>query len=132
MSKSQQVRLVQHVEGGDPLLVYATQRGVKVELAYKCETIWATQKQMAQMFDVTVANVSAHLVKIFKEGELQEEAVIKQDLITAADGKTYPTNLYNLNAVISVGYRVEFEGWHHIQDLGDGCSNSDPDKGLLH
>lgn len=107
MSNAQQVRLVQHVDGGDPLLVYATPRGMKVELPYKNETIWATQKQMAQMFDVGVANVSAHLVKIFKEGELQESAVIKQDLITAADGKAYPTNLYNLNAIISVGYRVE-------------------------
>ena len=107
MTKAEQVRLVRHSESGDPLLVYSTARGAKVELPYKDETIWATQKQMAQMFDVSVANVSAHLVKIFKEGELQEEAVIKQDLITAADGKSYPTNLYNLNAVISVGFRVE-------------------------
>ena len=59
---------------------------MKVELPFKGETIWATQKQMSQMFDVGVANVSAHLVKIFKEGELQEDAVVKQDLITAADG----------------------------------------------
>lgn len=107
MSKAQQVRLVQHSEGGDPLLVYQTARGAKVELPYKGETIWATQKQMAQMFDVTVANVSGHLVKIFKEGELDENSVIKQDLITADDGKAYPTNTYNLNAIISVGYRVE-------------------------
>ena len=107
MSKAQQVRLVQHSEGGDPLLVYQTARGAKVELPYKGQTIWATQKQMAQMFDVTVANVSGHLVKIFKEGELDENSVIKQDLITADDGKAYPTNTYNLNAIISVGYRVE-------------------------
>jgi hypothetical protein len=107
MSKIDQVRLEQHAEGGDPLLIYATPRGTKVELPYKGETIWASQRQMAQMFDVSVANVSAHLLKIFKEGELQEEAVIKEELITAGDGKAYPTKLYNLNAIISVGYRVE-------------------------
>ena len=107
MSKDQQVRLVRRVEGGDPLLIYATDRGVKVELPYKDETLWATQKQMAEMFGVTVPNISIHLGKIFKDGELDESSVIKQDLITAADGKAYPTNVYNLNAIISVGYRVE-------------------------
>lgn len=107
MGKTDQVRLVQRSDVGDPLLVYATPRGAKVELPYKGETIWASQRQMAQMFDVSVANVSSHLIKIFKYGELQEEAVIKEELITAADGKTYPTKLYNLNAIISVGYRVE-------------------------
>jgi hypothetical protein len=107
MTKAQQVRLVQRAEGGDPLLIYTTQRGLKVELPYKGDTLWATQKQMAQMFDVTVPNISVHLSNIFKEGELAEAAAIKEDLITAADGKPYPTKLYNLNAIISVGYRVE-------------------------
>jgi len=107
MSKARQVRLVQHADSADPLLIYRTERGAKVELPYKGDTLWATQKQMAEMFGVSVPNISTHLSKIFKEGELEEIAVIKQDLITAADGKPYPTNVYNLNAIISVGYRVE-------------------------
>ena len=107
MSKSQQVRLVQHEEGADPLLIYMTARGVKVELPYKGETLWATQKQMADMFGVQVPAVSKHLKNIFADGELDLTEVISNMEITAADGKPYPTMTYNLNAIISVGYRVE-------------------------
>jgi hypothetical protein len=107
MSKAQQVRLVQHAEGGDPLLIYTTGRGAKVELPFKDDTLWATQKQMAEMFGVQVPAVSKHLKNIFDEGELDGATVISNLEITAADGRPYPTMVYNLNAIISVGYRVE-------------------------
>jgi len=107
MSNAQKVRLVQHVEAGDPLLIYTTPRGTKVELPYKGGTLWATQKQMSEMFGVGIPAVSKHLKNIFAEGELSETEVISEVEITAADGNTYPTQVYNLNAIISVGYRVE-------------------------
>ena len=91
----------------DHLVVYANPNGVKVDLRFHEETMWATQRQMAEMFDVGVTAVSKHLKRIFAEGELQESSVVALKAITAADGKTYETKVYNLNAIISVGYRVE-------------------------
>ena len=70
------------------------------------ETFWATQKTMAEVFDVTKQNVSYHLKDIFKTGELDESSVVKKILTTASDGKKYKTSFYNLDAIISVGYRV--------------------------
>jgi len=70
------------------------------------ETIWATQKQIADVFDVNVRTVNEHLQNIFKTDELEEDSVIRKFRITAADGKTYDTMHYNLDAIISVGYRV--------------------------
>lgn len=70
------------------------------------ETIWASQKGMAEIFDVTVQNISQHLQNIFASQELSEKGVIKKFLITANDGKEYETAYYSLDAIISVGYRV--------------------------
>ena len=77
-----------------------------VQVVYKDETIWATQKSMAALFDVGVPAVSKHLKNIFEEGELMENSVISKMETTAADGKKYQTQFYNLDAIISVGYRV--------------------------
>ena len=70
------------------------------------ETFWATQKTMAEVFGVTKQNVSYHLKDIFKTGELDKNSVVKKILTTASDGKKYKTSFYNLDAIISVGYRV--------------------------
>lgn len=70
------------------------------------ETFWATQKTMAEVFGVTKQNISYHLNDIFKTSELDKDSVVKKILTTASDGKNYKTNFYNLNAIISVGYRV--------------------------
>lgn len=70
------------------------------------DTIWMTQKAMAELFGVDVRTVNYHLQEIFKTQELEESSVIQKNRITAADGKNYLTNLYNLDAVIAVGYRV--------------------------
>jgi len=88
-------------------LIYATADGaVRVEVLFQDETFWLSQRGMAELFGVDVRTVSEHLQTIFRTGELIEESVVRKFRITAADGKRYLTNLYNLDAVISVGYRV--------------------------
>ena len=77
-----------------------------IQVMYKDETIWATQKAMAQLFDVGVPAISKHLKNIFESGELVENSVISKMETTASDGKNYDTTFYNLDAIISVGYRV--------------------------
>ncbi len=105
-SSSDPVPLVEDEATGDRFLIYGSERGISVELRYEAETLWATQRRMAEIFGVDVRTISEHLQNIFREGELVEESVIRKSRITAVDGKRYPTNEYNLNAVISVGYRV--------------------------
>jgi hypothetical protein len=89
-------------------LVYQAEDGqVKIDVRLQGETAWLTQAHMAALFQTTVPNVNMHLRNIFAEGELQADSVIQEFLITAADGKNYRTNHYNLDAIISVGYRVK-------------------------
>lgn len=77
-----------------------------VQVLYKDETVWATQKAMAQLFDCSTDNIGLHLKNIFKGGELNEDSVTEKNSATAADGKNYQMKFYNLDAIISVGYRV--------------------------
>lgn len=78
----------------------------KVQVVIKDETIWCTQKAMSRLFGVGIPAVSKHLKNIFEEGELQEDSVISKMETTAADNKNYSTTFYSLDAIISVGYRV--------------------------
>ena len=88
-------------------LVYkAEQDDVTVNALIQDETIWLTQKAMAELFDCSSDNISLHLKNIFADGELEKEAVTEKISATAADGKKYLTQFYNLDAIISVGYRV--------------------------
>lgn len=100
------VPLIEDADTGDRFLVYAADDGVRVELRVGDDTFWASQQQMAAAFGVSRPNVTQHLSNIFSEGELSEAAVCKESLLTGRDGKRYTTKLYNLNALISVGYRV--------------------------
>ena len=77
-----------------------------VQVVYKNETIWATQKAMAALFDCSTDNVGLHLKNIFASGELKKDSVTEKISATASDGKNYQTQFYNLDAIISVGYRV--------------------------
>lgn len=77
-----------------------------IQVLYKDETVWATQKAMAILFDCSTDNIGLHLKNIFKSGELNESSVAEKNSATAADGKNYQTKFYNLDAIISVGYRV--------------------------
>ena len=78
----------------------------KVQVVIKGETLWCTQKAMAQLFGVGVPAISKHLKNIFDEGELAADSVISKMETTAADGKNYTTTFYSLDAIIAVGYRV--------------------------
>ena len=85
------------------------EQGESVEMRYEEENIWLTQKKMAQLYDVTVAAINQHIKKIFADKELDADAVIKQYLITATDGKKYKANHYNLQMIIAVGFKVNSE-----------------------
>ena len=77
-----------------------------VQVVYHNESVWCTQKAMAELFDVGVPAISKHLKNIFRSGELSGNSVISKMETTASDGKNYNTTFYNLDAIISVGYRV--------------------------
>ena len=91
----------------DQIVLYTGKNG-KVELRADTEkdTLWGTQERVAQLFDCSADNVSLHLKNIFKEKELIEKSVTEDSSVTARDGKQYLTKLYNLDAIIAVGYRV--------------------------
>jgi hypothetical protein len=91
---------------GQFLLYTAPDGAVKVEVFFREETVWLTQKALAELFGVKVPAVNKHLKNIFESGELIEDSVVSILETTAADGKTYATRYYNLDAIIAVGYRV--------------------------
>lgn len=80
-----------------------------VEMRYEDENLWLTQKMMATLYDVSVPAINQHLKRIFADSELEEAAVIKQYLTTAADGKNYQVKHYSLQAIIAVGFKIENE-----------------------
>jgi len=89
------------------LILYTTEDGrSQIKLRAKDETVWLTQLEMAELFATSKQNIGQHLKSIFEEGELMEASVVKQHFTTAADGKDYSTKLYNLEAILAVGYRV--------------------------
>lgn len=89
------------------IIIYNTEDGeTKIEVQMKDDTVWLSQKQMAELFDCSVDNVSLHLKNIFKELELSENSVTEESSVTASDGKNYIVKHYNLDAIISVGYRI--------------------------
>ena len=95
---------------GSEIVFYETEDGRgRIEVRLEDNTVWLTQRLMAELFQTTVANVNIHLKNIFAEGEVDEGSAIKEYLITAADGKGYRTKLYNLDAILAVGYRVRSE-----------------------
>jgi len=94
-------------EGLNEILLYTTpDRRVKVEIYLQNETVWLTQQKIADLFGVQRPAITKHLKNIFETGELQEAAVCSKMELTASDGKVYKTQFYNLDAIISVGYRV--------------------------
>lgn len=108
------------------LLIYQTEDGrTKIDVRLQDETVWLTQKAMAELFQTSVPNINMHLKNIFEDSELLADSVIKDFLITAADGKNYKTKFYNLDAIISVGYRIKshvatkFRQWatQHIREF---------------
>ena len=89
-------------------LVYPAKDGrLKLEVRLENETVWLTQALMAELFQTSKQNIGQHLKRVFDEGELEADSVVKNFFTTAPDGKRYSTNHYNLDAIISVGYRVK-------------------------
>ena len=89
------------------LILYTTEDGrSQIKLRAKDQTVWLSQREMAQLFDVSTDNVGLHLKNLFADGELEENSVTEESSVTAADGKNYLTKLYNLDGILAVGYRV--------------------------
>ena len=89
------------------IILYQPNETIRLEVRLEEESVWLTQLQMAELFQTTKQNISLHINKIFKEGELNPLSVVKDCLTTAADGKNYRTKYFNLDVIISVGYRVK-------------------------
>lgn len=90
------------------LIIYQSDDGgTRIETRLEDETVWLTQAQLAELFGTTKQNIGQHFKRIFEEGELSEDSVVKNFFTTAADGKNYNTAFYSLDAIISVGYRVK-------------------------
>ena len=89
-------------------IIFKTQdEKISVDVRFENETVWLTQDQMAMLFDKAKSTISEHIKHIFEEGELDENSVVRKFRTTAADGKNYEVNYYNLDVIISVGYRVK-------------------------
>ena len=89
-------------------VLYQTEDGrTRLQVQFQGETAWLSQAQMAELFQTTIPNVSMHIRNVFAEGELRADSVVKESLTTATDGKNYATKFYNLDVIISVGYRVK-------------------------
>ena len=92
----------------ESVVVYQSEDGtLQLDIQLSDETVWLMQQQMSLLFNTTRSNITLHIGNIFREQELDKNSVCKESLLTAADGKTYKTNLYNLDVIISVGYRVK-------------------------
>jgi hypothetical protein len=95
------------MDNDSQFLIYNTEDGnERVELRLDGETVWLSQKQLADLFNSSVQNINNHIKNILDEGELVQDSVIKYYLITASDGKTYNTAHYNLDMILAIGYRV--------------------------
>lgn len=96
----------EQIRESDFLLYTSSDGEVRIDVFFQNDTVWLTQKKMSELFDVEVNTINYHLKEIFKNGELVEKSVIRKIRTTADDGKEYLTNFYSLDAIISVGYRV--------------------------
>ena len=106
------------MKNDNEIVLFETEdRKIKLSVPVQDETVWLTQAQMTELFDTSKQNISIHINNCFKEGELDKEAVVKDFFTTASDGKKYKTKHYNLDVIISIGYRVksqrgiEFRRW---------------------
>ncbi|MDE6670552.1 MAG: virulence RhuM family protein, partial [Muribaculaceae bacterium] len=106
MNNRTQIPLVTSSQDNE-IILYQPDSTVKLEVRLENDTVWLTQNQMMELFQTSKQNVSLHINNIFKEGELVPELVVKESLTTASDGKRYKTKYYNLDVIISVGYRVK-------------------------
>ena len=96
------------VENKGDIVIYKTQDGLtKINVKFEDETVWLTQAQLVELYQTSKSHLSEHIKHIFEEGELDEKSVVRNFRTTASDGKTYNTKFYNLDMIISLGYRVK-------------------------
>ena len=96
------------VENKGDIVIYKTQDGLtKINVKFEDETVWLTQSQLVELYQTSKSNLSEHIKHIFEEGELDENSVVRNFRTTASDGKDYNTKFYNLDMIISLGYRVK-------------------------
>ena len=98
---------IQPMADDSQIVLYQPDDSIRLEVKLEQDTVWLTQAQMTELFRTTRNNITMHIRNIFKENELDEKSVCKESLHTAADGKRYRTKIYNLDVIISVGYRVK-------------------------
>ncbi len=98
---------LQPMNSDSQVVLYQPDETLSLEVRLEQETVWLTQSQMTELFRTSRNNITMHIGNIFKEGELDEKSVCKDSLRTAADGKKYRTKYYNLDVIISVGYRIK-------------------------
>ena len=98
------------------IIIYQNLDGnIKIDVRLEEETVWLTQAQLCELFQKSKATISEHISNVFEEGELDEISVVRNIRTTATDGKTYETNFYNLDVIISVGYRVKSPQGTHFR-----------------
>ena len=95
------------MDGNNQIIIYQSEDGeTRIEVKFTGETVWLSQQQLCELYNTSKANVSEHIKHIFDEGELDEESVVRKFRTTAADGKSYNVTFYNLDMIISLGYRI--------------------------
>ena len=95
------------MDGNNQIIIYQSEDGeTRIEVKFTGETVWLSQQQLCELYNTSKANVSEHIKHIFDDGELDEESVVRKFRTTAADGKSYNVNFYNLDMIISLGYRI--------------------------
>lgn len=93
---------------GSEIIIYQTEDGyTKIDVKFEDETVWLTQAQLCELYQTSKSNISEHIKHIFEEEELDEESVVRKFRTTADDGKTYNVTYYNLDMIISLGYRIK-------------------------
>ena len=103
------------------IIIYQTDDGeTKIDVKFEDETVWLTQAQLCELYQTSKANVSEHIKNIFTEGELDEDSVVRKFRTTAADGKSYMTTYYNLDMIISLGYRIKSRIATHFRRWATG------------
>lgn len=95
-------------ENKGDIVIYQSENGdTRIDVHFQDETVWLTQAQLCELYQSSKANVSEHIKNIFAEGELEEDSVVRKIRTTATDGKSYAVNHYNLDMIISLGYRIK-------------------------
>ncbi len=104
-----------NTEHGEIIIYQSNDGQAELEVHLEEETVWLTQAQMTELFARNKRTISEHIRNVFKEGELGENAVVRKSRTTASDGKSYDVNYYNLDVIISVGYRVKSQRGTHFR-----------------